>query len=274
MKNFVIPAVLTSLMSCGVAVAAELPASIKEKGEIVVAIMPNYPPMDFKDPATNTLTGLDYDLGNALAERLGVKIKWQETGFEQMINALTTERVDMVLSGMTDTAERQASVTFVDYFTSGPQFYTLQKNTATNEIIDLCGKKVGTSRRTTFPAEIAEWSKAHCEAAGKPAINVIGTEGSADARAQLRQSRIDAAMQGSETLSYLKTQEKDMYKTVGQPISVQFTGLGVSKKKPELSEAVKVALQSMVDDGSYNAILKKWDLELGAIKNVTINAGK
>jgi len=274
MKNFVIPAVLTSLMSCGIAVAAELPASIKEKGEIVVAIMPNYPPMDFKDPATNKLTGLDYDLGNALAERLGVKIKWQETGFEQMINALTTDRVDMVLSGMTDTAERQASVTFVDYFTSGPQFYTLQKNTATNEIIDLCGKKVGTSRRTTFPAEIAEWSKANCEAAGKPAINVIGTEGSADARAQLRQSRIDAAMQGSETLSYLKTQEKDMYKTVGQPISVQFTGLGVSKKKPELSEAVKVALQSMVDDGSYGAILKKWDLELGAIKTVTVNAGK
>ncbi|MNG23185.1 Glutamine-binding periplasmic protein precursor [compost metagenome] len=103
---------------------------------------------------------------------------------------------------------------------------------------------------------------------------VIGTEGSADARAQLRQSRIDAAMQGSETLSYLKTQEKDMYKTVGQPISVQFSGMGLSNKKPELSEAVKVALQSMIDDGSYQTILKKWDLELGAIKTATINAGK
>ncbi|MBU6958808.1 ABC transporter substrate-binding protein [Pseudomonas sp. CVAP len=274
MKKLLIPAVVAGLMASSMTWAADLPASIKAKGEIVVAIMPNYPPMDFKDPATNTLTGLDYDLGNALAERLGVKIKWQETGFEQMINALTTDRVDVVLSGMTDTAERQQSVTFVDYFTSGPQFYTLQKNKDTNEITDLCGKKVGTSRRTTFPAEIAEWSKANCEAKGKPAINVIGTEGSADARAQLRQSRIDAAMQGSETLSYLKTQEKDTYKTVGMPISVQFSGLGVSKKKPELSEAVKVALQSMIDDGSYQAILKKWDLELGAIKTVTINAGK
>ncbi|SDB40035.1 ABC transporter substrate-binding protein [Pseudomonas sp. NFACC13-1] len=274
MKNFFIPAVLASVMASSLTFAAELPASIKAKGEIVVAIMPNYPPMDFKDPATNTLTGFDYDLGNALAERLGVKIKWQETGFEQMINALTTDRVDMVLSGMTDTAERQASVTFIDYFTSGPQFYTLQKNKDTNEILDLCGKKVGTSRRTTFPTEIAEWSKANCEAAGKPGINVVGTEGSADARAQLRQSRIDAAMQGSETLPYLKTQEKDMYKTVGLPISKQYTGMGVSKKKPELSEAVKVALQSMIDDGSYQAILKKWDLELGALKTATINAGK
>ena len=274
MKNIVIPAVLAGVMASSFTWAAELPASIKDKGEVVVAIMPNYPPMDFKDPATNTLTGLDVDLGNALAERLGVKIKWQETGFEQMINALTTDRVDMVMSGMTDTAERQASVTFIDYFTSGPQFYTLQKNKDTNEIVDLCGKKVGTSRRTNFPAEIAAWSKANCEAAGKPAINVIGTEGSADARAQLRQSRIDAAMQGSETLPYLKTQEKDMYKTVGLPISEQYSGMGVSKKKPELSEAVKVALQSMIDDGSYQVILKKWDLELGAIKTVTINAGK
>ncbi len=65
-----------------------------------------------------------------------------------------------------------------------------------------------------------------------------------------------------------------MYKTVGLPISKQFSGMGVSKNKSELSEAVKVALQSMIDDGSYQAILKKWDLELGAIKTATINAGK
>lgn len=274
MKNLVIPAVLAGLMASSLGWAAELPASIKSKGEIVAAIMPNYPPMDFKDPATNELTGLDYDLGNALAERLGLKIKWQETGFEQMINALTTKRVDIVMSGMTDTAERQKTVTFVDYFTSGPQFYTLQKNTTINDSIDLCGKTVGTSRRTTFPAEIAEWSKANCEAAGKPAIKVVGSEGSADARAQLRQGRLDAAMQGSETLSYLKTQEANTFKTLGTPISVQFTGLGVSKSNPELAEAIKVALQSMIDDGSYAAILKKWDLGQGAIETATINNGK
>lgn len=54
MKKIVIPAVLASVMASGFTFAAELPASIKDKGEIVVAIMPNYPPMDFKDPATNT----------------------------------------------------------------------------------------------------------------------------------------------------------------------------------------------------------------------------
>lgn len=49
MKNFFIPAVLAGVMASGFTFAAELPASIKAKGEIVVAIMPNYPPIDFKD---------------------------------------------------------------------------------------------------------------------------------------------------------------------------------------------------------------------------------
>ncbi|MGA8133111.1 MAG: transporter substrate-binding domain-containing protein, partial [Pseudomonas gingeri] len=145
MKNFVIPAVLAGLMASSFTWAAELPASIKAKGEIVAAIMPNYPPMDFKDPATNELTGVDFDLGNALAKHMGVKMNWQETSFEQMINALTTKRVDIVLSGMTDTAERQKAVDFVDYFTSGSQFYTLEKNKDINEMTDICGKTAGTS---------------------------------------------------------------------------------------------------------------------------------
>ena len=44
------------------------------------------------------------------------------------------------------------------------------------------------------------WSKKNCEAKGKPALEIVGTEGSADARTQLRQKRLDAAVQGSETL--------------------------------------------------------------------------
>jgi polar amino acid transport system substrate-binding protein len=273
MNKLIIPTMLVGLMASA-SVFAAIPASLKDKGEITAAIVPNYPPMDFKDPATNTLTGLDVDLGNALAERLGVKIKWQETAFEQMVSGLVTKRFDIILSGMTDTAERQKSVTFIDYFASGPQLYTLTKNTQINELTDLCGKKVGTSRRTTWPAEIAAWSKANCEAAGKPAIEVIGSEGSADARAQLRQGRLDAAMQGSETIPYLMSQEKDAYKPIGEAISKQFTGLGVSKANPELAAAIAEAMQSMVDDGTYGKILKKWNLERGAVTKVETNQGK
>jgi polar amino acid transport system substrate-binding protein len=273
--DFVLGAALSVLASTAWAAApAELPAAIKDKGFIAAGIMPNYPPMDFKDPATNQLTGVDYDLGMEIGKRLGIEMKWQETAFEQMVSGLATQRLDIVLSGMTDTAERQKTVDFVDYFKTGPQFYILDSNKAVNEAVDLCGKKVGTSRRTTFPLEIGKWSAKHCEAAGKPAIVVVGTEGSADARAQLRQARLDAAVQGSETLPYIQAQEPGNYRVIGEPLMVQLTGLGVAKSNTALSQAIVATLDGMIADGSYLAILKKWKLETGAVEKAQLNAGQ
>ena len=276
MKLIALTAALSALVSVG-AFAAQthaLPRAIKDKGFIAAGIMPNYPPMDFKDPATNQLTGVDYDLGMEMSKRLGVEFRWQETAFEQMVSGLTTNRIDIVLSGMTDTPERQKTVDFVDYFSTGPQFYTLQSQSGLKAASDLCGKKVGTSRRTTFPAEIAKWSAQNCEAKGLQAITVVGTEGSADARAQLRQARLDAAVQGSETLPYIQSQEPGVFKVIGGPLTRQLTGLGVSKANTELSAAIAATLDDMIEDGTYQKILKKWDLEDGSVDAARINGAK
>lgn len=274
--TFALTAALAALVTLPswAAETATVPKAIKDKGFIAAGIMPNYPPMDFKDPATNQLTGVDYDLGMEIGKRLGVEVKWQETAFEQMVSGLVTQRLDIVLSGMTDTPERQKTVDFVDYFRTGPQYYVLDSRSDVKEAMDLCGKRVGTSRRTTFPVEIAKWSAANCEANGKPAIVVVGTEGSADARAQLRQARLDAAVQGSETLPYIQAQEPGNYRVIGEPLMVQLTGLGVAKSNTALSQAIVATLDGMIADGSYLAILKKWKLETGAVEKAQLNAGQ
>ncbi len=251
----------------------DLPQHIKDKGELVVAIMPNYPPMEFKDPATSQLTGVDYDLGMAIGEKLGIKIQWQEVAFEQMVNAVATKRVDMIMSGMTDTKERQKVISFIDYFTTGPQFYTLADRSDINDTMDLCGKKVGTSRRTTFPKEIAAWSKEHCEANGKPAIIVVGAEGTADARNQLKQRRLDGAVQGSETLPYIMNLEKNKFKPLGTAFRSQYTGLGMGKEDPALISAVQAAINELIASGHYQEILKKWGLEHNGVKEASVNQG-
>ena len=254
--------------------AAELPAAIKARGTLSAAIVPNYPPLDLRDPATNELSGLDVDLGNAIAAKLGVKMDWQETSFEQMISAVDTGRVDVILSGMTDLASRHDKVSFVDYLRSGPQFF-VQASRAKDfpDMLALCGKSVGTSRRTSFPGEIADWSEQHCKSAGKPPINVVGTEGSPDARTQLKQGRVDAAMQGNETLPYVMKLEPNTYAVVGERISSQLTGIGVAKNATELQQALAEALRQLIADGSYKKILDKWGLSGDAVEEVTINAG-
>lgn len=277
MKHKIALTAALCIFTCTATWAAEpasVPVNIKNKGFITAGIMPNYPPMDFKDPATNQLTGVDYDLGMEIGKRLGVEIKWQETAFEQMVSSLVTQRLDIVLSGMTDTAERQKTIDFVDYFKTGPQFYVLDSTKDVKEATDLCGKRVGTSRRTTFPAEIAKWSAQHCEASGKPAIIVVGTEGSADARAQLRQARVDSAVQGSETLPYIQSQEPGAYRVIGEPLTVQLTGLGVAKSSSALSAAIVAALDAMIADGTYGKILGKWGLSEGAVDKAQMNAGR
>lgn len=273
--KIVIGALCLTAVTLGSALAAELPAAIRQRGTIIAAIVPNYPPLESRDPATNALTGFDVELGNAIAAKLGVKIDWQETSFEQMVAAVDTGRVDIILSGMTDLASRYDKVTFIDYMRSGPQFFVQAARLKEfPDMLALCGKSVGASRRTSFPKEIAAWSDAHCLPAGKPAINFVGTEGSADARTQLKQGRIDAAVQGNETLPYVMDQEPNTFAPVGAAIASQYTGIGTAPGAKELREAMAEALGALVADGTYKALLAKWKLSDTAIERVTINAGQ
>ncbi|MGO4737150.1 ABC transporter substrate-binding protein [Bosea sp. 2KB_26] len=265
-------AVAALLASLSCAHAQAVPEKFKTAGKIVIATVANYPPVTFKDPATNTLSGYDIDVGNAIGQRLGVKVEWQETSFEQMISAVTTERVDLILAGMNDLPERRELIDFVDYMQSGVQYFVQQKRTDEfKSVADLCGKTVGASRRTNFPKEIESWSQENCVKSGKPAVKILGTEGSADARAQLRQGRIDAGAQGNETLPYLMGLEANTYKLLGEPFAMTYQGIGVSKKNPGLRDAVAAALKAMIADGSYQAIVDKYGVQPSGLKSIAIN---
>ena len=266
---------LAAALLAGTAFAAQaqaLPDRIKTAGKIVIATQPNYPPIAFKDVATNQLSGFDIELGEAIAKELGVKVEWQETAFAQMLPSLQTGRVDAVMAGMSDLPARRETMDFVDYMTSGAQFYVSAKRAAEfKEMTDFCGKTVGMSRRTSFPDEAAKWSAENCEAKGKPALNIVGTEGSADARTQLKQGRLDAAVQGSETLPYLLTLEPDTYAIVGTPFTSVYQGIGFAKDAPELRDAFAGALKALMESGEYKAIFDKYGLGEAMLTTVMIN---
>lgn len=254
------------------AAAQTLPDAIAKRGSMVVAIVPNYPPLEFRDPATNALSGFDVELGEALAKKLGTKITWQETSFDQMLPSLQTGRVDAVLSGMSDLAARHNAASYVDYMATGPQFFVQASRAGEfKTMADLCGHNVGASARTSYPKEIADWSAAHC---GGKDIKFVGTNGSADARTQLRQGRIDGAVQGIETLPYIMGQEPNTYAMVGTPFGTQYMGIALPVAETGLQAALAKALDSMMADGSYKALLAKWQLTPVAIEKASINAGQ
>ncbi len=203
--------------------------------------MPNYPPFEYKDPATDELTGFDVDLGEALAAKLGVKLQWEETGFDQMMSALTTNRVDVILSGMTDLPSRREAVNFLDYVTGGPQFYTVKAFVPASSPSDqdaLCGKTVGASRRTSWPDDIVRrGSNEHCVKAGKKPAVQCGAARTA------RRMHACSCVRGvstprcraSETLPYQNSVEQNAYAPIGKPFLSQYNGIGMAKGNTALN---------------------------------------
>ncbi len=273
LRTIIISAALLATVSA--ASAQAVPERVKAAGKLVIATNPNYAPITFKDPATNKLTGFDIELGEAIAAELGLKAEWQETAFAQMLPSLQTGRVDMVMAFMSDTPARHETADFVNYIRSGAQYYTQASRTDIKAWPDLCGKKIGASRSTTWPADIAAWSKENCEAKGLKPVDVIGTEGSVDARAQLKTGRLDAGVQGNETLPYFQTLEPNTYTIVGAPFTDKLVGIPFVKtpEGQQLRDAVKGAIERLQAKGTYAQLAAKYGLQGNALSPISINQG-
>ena len=248
-----------------------LSAAAAEPAHIPIGVYPSYPPLDMRDPASGALKGFDIDLGRQLAQRLGLTFDVQETAFAQLVASVQTGRIKLFFNGMNDTAPRRELISFVDYLRSGTQFMARAADAYPDEAA-LCGKKVAGSRSTNLPGQIAAWSQSRCESQGRPAVVFLGADNNIDARSQLKQGRADAMAQDSLTIPYIQAQEPGVYQTVGEPFEITIMGIGVDKSDASLQSALVKALQEMIDDGSYAALLKTWGLPASsAIARATVN---
>lgn len=98
--------------------------SIIDRGTLMVGTEGNMPPLNMTDKE-GRLFGFEIDLAEDIAKGLGVALQWVTLPFSQLLPALEQGQVDMVLSGVTITMERNRSIAFVGpYFVSGKAFLT------------------------------------------------------------------------------------------------------------------------------------------------------
>ncbi len=133
MKRSVVLAVAVMLM--GVVLASSVSAGpvidrILSKKELVLGTSGTYPPLTFR-AKDGTIKGLDVDLGKAVATVMGVKLRVVRLPFDQLIPALEKGRIDMIISCMTITPQRNLRVAFVGpYFVSGQSVLTSREKAA------------------------------------------------------------------------------------------------------------------------------------------------
>ena len=108
-----------SLMFAVVASAGPAMESIIKKGELVVGTSGTQPPMT-ATTKKGEIIGLDADIARAMADAMGVKVKFVTMPFAKLLPALEAGQIDMILSGMTITPKRNQKVAFVGpYYVSG-----------------------------------------------------------------------------------------------------------------------------------------------------------
>ena len=106
---------------------------IQKSGNLVLGTSGTMPLMSEKT-LTGEVIGYDIDMANALAESMGVKLVTKIIPFDELIPALESGKVDIVLSNMTMTVDRNMRVAFAGpYFVSGKCLITKEASMASAE---------------------------------------------------------------------------------------------------------------------------------------------
>lgn len=250
------------------AAAALLPDDIASAGKLIIGVDPNYAPNEYKDEAGAPI-GWAIELTDAMAAKLGLTTDYRPSGFDRILPSITGGSYDLGMSSFTDTAEREQQVDFVNYYEAGIQWAQPIGGNVNPD--DACGLTVSVQATTYEETEELPAKSKACVDAGKEPINILKFETQDEATNALALGRADAMSADSPITQYAVSQVSDKIELAGDAFDVAPYGMAVDKGS-ELAKAVQAALQSLVDDGTYEKILKEWGVEAGGISEITINA--
>jgi polar amino acid transport system substrate-binding protein len=242
---------------------AALPDAIKQAGVLVGGTDPNYEPMTFMRGAT--FAGLDVGIAEAIAGRLGLRMQWQKVGFGDLLDRVEDHRIDISISSMFDRADRQKQADFVNYLNAGTSIVVKKGVGDIGGMAGLCGRAVAAQPDTVF-VEMAEAQKKDCR--GKGLTLVLSDTPSAS----VRDGKADAAL-NDFPIAALDVEKMPVLELSGPQIEAIPYGIGVAKDRKALSGAVQTALYSLINDGSYDAMLAEWNVKEGALRTGAINGG-
>lgn len=260
------------------AAAALLPASYKTAGINVGSDIP-YAPMEMFDSNNNAI-GFDVDIANAIGAKLGVSVKFEKQAFDSLIPSLQAGKHDLAISSMSDTTDRQKVLDFVDYFNGGASLLVAADNTTIKSLSDTCGLAVA-AEAATWEVDLLKTQSADCVKAGKKALTIQNLPDDPSALSAVKAGNAVAYLGDSQVVAYdAKNAGAGKYfKLVIDPAAPNgyesgLIGVGVLKKNTGLRDAVQAALQAVMNDGTYDALLTKWNLDSFKVAKATVNGTK
>lgn len=257
--------------TAGVDGEATLPSSIADSGVLKVGTEPLVGmPWTALEDNTNENIGIDPDIARALGEELGLKVEFVNLSFDSLIPSLEAGRIDIIMSDMLDTEERQGAIDFVDYVIGGDGLMVSANSKLNPASTDeLCGTTVGVLRGAAAHITIEEVkcdSSAPIDLQVFPDVNALVTA--------LDSARIEVASGDPSTWGYMALQEPEKYRAVGKVFNSGPLGIGVAKDSP-MAAVISEALNALIENGKYQEILTSYGMgESTFMTEAAVNMGQ
>jgi polar amino acid transport system substrate-binding protein len=199
------------------------------------------------------IVGFDIDIVGAIAKKAGIEVKFVNTPWEGIFNALAQGDRDLLVSSITITDERKQTMDFTDSYFDANQLIAVKADSKVARFDDLKALKVGVQTGTTGDEAVAKLQ-------GKSSTNIKRFESTPLALKELEAGGIDAVVaDNGVVINYVANNAASKFRTVNDPAFVpEQYGIAVRKGNAELLAKVNQGLAAIRADGTYDRIHAKY----------------
>ncbi|MFC3909860.1 transporter substrate-binding domain-containing protein [Legionella dresdenensis] len=216
-----------------------------------VGVLPFAPPFEMQAAQNDYFTGFDVNLMTEICQRIQAQCNFVPLSADQLFVQTYTGTIDLAISAISITAERQQSYLFsLPYLASGGQFLA-NTSSQINSLTDLRGKTIGTQKGTIFKAFVID------TLAGQATIKEFNSQ--SEMLQALADKTIDATIFDTGTAKYWVANNANLYKLISKPITIGLGyGIMANKSRQDLIDRINKALVDMENDGTYLKIYKNY----------------
>lgn len=227
---------------------------ILSEGVLRIGINPNFPNMSTRNDAGEWV-GFDIDVGNALAEGLGVEVEWVPTETPQRVPFLVSDRIDISLGALTRNASRAL---LIDYTVP---LHTEVLAVLTTDAVEGDSWEEFNTEDMTLANMRGNWTVGWTEE-NMPNVEIELVDSLADTVRLVAQGRADAIVENIDFFMAFTENYPDVsWRVVETPIFVAYCAIGVSQGNEDLTEVLNIILYDLHSSGMIN---ETWQAHYGA----------
>ena len=213
---------------------------------LIMATNAEFPPYEYYE--NDAITGIDADIAQAIADKLGMTLDIQDMAFDSILVAVQSGQADMGMAGMTVTEERLVNADFTVPYAESYQVVIVAEDSTITTIDDLVGKTIGVQTNTTGDIyATGDYGDENIKRYNKGAEAVVA----------LNQGMIDAVIIDREPAKVFVANNEGLT-ILETEYAVEEYAIAFAKGNTELFDKVNTALQELIDDGTVQQIVDSY----------------